>query len=59
MRRPAKPLTAEQIRQRTQELAAQHHARLEGRDRDYGGPSGFYESSNTRRTKRSGQRGKF
>ena len=59
MRRPTKPLTAEQIRQRTQELAARHQARLEGRDRDYDGPSGFYESSNTRRTKRSGQRGKF
>ena len=58
--RPTKPLTAAQVRQRTQELAARHAARTEGKDRD--DPTsrgGFYDASGTRLLKRSGQRGKF
>lgn len=40
-------------------LADAHRANLQGLDRDQPGKVGFFDSSDTYRTKRDGQRGRF
>lgn len=54
------PEAAEARRERLANLAAQHRGHDEGRDHDQGnGQCGFYDSADTYRAERAGQRGKF
>ena len=54
------PEAAELRRQRLADLAAQHYDARECRDHDQGnGQCGFFDSSDTYRVDRAGQRGKF